>query len=331
MQHDFLAIGDTTIDAFIRLKDARVHCDLNDEDCEICMRYGDKIPYEFVEVIPAVGNAANAAVSAARLGLNSALRAYVGDDADGAACYAALEKDKVDTSLMVKDPKNKTNYHYVLWYEVDRTILIKHEHYAYSFPALAEEPKWLYLSSMSEGDAAVTYHAEISKYLIEHPSVKLAFQPGTFQMRMGKEALKDIYARTEIFFCNKEEAQRILGSKSTDANELMQGIRALGPKIAVVTDGRKGSSIMTDDGAWHSPMYPDPKPPLQRTGAGDAAASTTVAYIILGLPPQEAMLRGLINSANVVQEIGAQRGLMPREKIEDWYAKRPADFAAVPL
>lgn len=331
MQHDFLAIGDTTIDAFIRLKDAAVHCTINNENCELCVKYASKIPYEFVEVLPAVGNSANAAVSAARLGLKSALRAYVGTDENGEECIKTLEKEGIDTSLMVKDPTNKTNYHYVLWYEVERTILIKHEHYPYSFPQLAEEPKWLYLSSMSEGDVAKQYHREIGAYLQAHPNVKLAFQPGTFQMKMDKDILDLIYPRTEVFFCNKEEAQMILNSKSSNMKELLQGIRAMGVKVAVITDGREGSAIMTGEGAWHAPMYPDPKPPLERTGAGDASASTTVAYMILGMSPQEAMLRGMINSANVVQEIGAQRGLMSREKIEEWYANRPSEFTLTTL
>ena len=66
---DFLAIGDITTDAFIRLKDAEVHCSVNNEKCELCVSFGDKVPYEFVEVVRAVGNSANAAVSASRLGL----------------------------------------------------------------------------------------------------------------------------------------------------------------------------------------------------------------------------------------------------------------------
>ena len=123
---DFLAIGDTTIDAFIRLKDAKVHCRVNNEACELCVRFGDKVHNVSVEIVPAVGNAANAAVSAARLGLKSALRAYVGDDENGKICLNSLEKDGVDTSLMVIDTSNKTNYHYVLSYEAERTILIKH-------------------------------------------------------------------------------------------------------------------------------------------------------------------------------------------------------------
>jgi hypothetical protein len=60
----FLAVGDIVTDAFIRLKDASVHCTINQEECEICMTWGQKIPYDFAEVVPAVGNSANAAVSA---------------------------------------------------------------------------------------------------------------------------------------------------------------------------------------------------------------------------------------------------------------------------
>ena len=80
---DFVAIGETTIDAFIRLKDAKVHCDANNENCQLCVNFGAKIPYESVTEIAAVGNAGNAAVSASRLGLSSALVANVGADDNG--------------------------------------------------------------------------------------------------------------------------------------------------------------------------------------------------------------------------------------------------------
>ena len=107
---------------------------------------------------------------------------------------------------------------------------------------------------------------------------------------------------------------------------------ALGPKLVVITDGREGSYARELDGAmWHAPMYPDPKPPLERTGAGDASASTTVAYLFKGMNLEESLLRGQINSMSVVQEIGAQKGLLTPEQIEEWYTKRPADFKASPL
>ena len=327
---DILAIGDPVVDDFIRLKDARVNCDIHDEHCMLCVRFGDKVPFEFDEVVYGVGNASNAAVACARLGLKAAFRGYVGKDQRGADCIESWKQNGVDTSLVVEESGKKTNYHYVLWYESERTILIKHEHFTYEWPSLPEAPTWIYLSSVGEG--TLPYQMQIAEYVKANPGVKLAFQPGTFQIKLGVEALHDIYAHTEIFFCNKEEAQLILKTQEHDVKTLLSGIRALGPKIAVITDGRGGAYAMNEsDEAWHAPMYPDPKPPLERTGAGDATASTTVAYLAKGLPIAEALLRGHINSASVVQEIGAQKGLLNAEQIEEWYSRRPDDFKATAL
>src|SRR5262245_9213164 len=134
MDFDFVAIGDIVSDCFIRLKEAEVKCDLHHEHCRISMPFGDKIPYESVTVVPAVGNSPNAAVSAARLGLKSALIANLGDDAQGKECLASLQKDGVAADYITAHPGLKTNYHYVLWFDDDRTILIKHEKYNYVFP-----------------------------------------------------------------------------------------------------------------------------------------------------------------------------------------------------
>src|SRR3989344_7367469 len=98
--YDFVAIGDIVTDAFIKLKDASVHCDINHEHCTITMAFGDKIPYESVEEVPAVGNSANAAVSASRLGLKSALVTHMGDDQNGRNCLESLKKDGVATDFV---------------------------------------------------------------------------------------------------------------------------------------------------------------------------------------------------------------------------------------
>lgn len=328
MRYDFVAFGDITTDAFIRLKDARVNCDINDENCVLCVKFGQKIPYESVTEVRAVGNGPNAAVAAHRIGLKSTTVSDIGDDRNGGDCIDALKTEKVTTEFVRTHNGLTTNYHYVLWYEAERTILIKHSTFPYTFPNFAEPPAWVYLTSL--GENSVPYQKELARYCRER-SVKLAFQPGTFQIKLGAKELAEIYSNSEIFFCNKEEAQQILKTEEHDIKILLEGIRALGPKIAVVTDGRNGSYIRTDEGAWSCPMYPDPAPPVDRTGAGDSTSSTTVAYIIKGLPPQEALLRGLINSASVVQEIGAQKGLLTATQIDEWYAKRPADFVATPL
>jgi ribokinase len=71
------------------------------------------------------------------------------------------------------------------------------------------------------------------------------------------------------------------------------------------------------------PNYPDPQPPYDRTGAGDAFASTTVAALALGEPLEVALRWAPINSMSVVQKLGAQAGLLRREEIEQFMADAP--------
>lgn len=327
-QIDFLAIGDIVTDAFILLKEAKVTCDKHGENCMLSVRFGDKIPYEQVDVIRAVGNSPNASVAAARLGVSSALAANVGSDQNGRECIESLTKDNVITDFVRVHEGQLTNYHYVLRYGAERTILVKHYDYPYAFPDVQPPPQWIYLSSLAE--SSLPYHMEIADYIERNPSVKLAFQPGTFQMSLGEEKLDRLYKRTDVFFCNKEEAQRILSTTKTDIKKLLAMMHALGPKIVVITDGPKGAYAFEGQSGktWHMPMYPDPKPPVDRTGAGDSFSSTFVSALILDKTVPEALAWAPINSMSVVQEIGAQRGLLPRAKLEEYLANAPADYVA---
>ncbi len=321
---DFLAIGDIVIDAFIELESAEVHCDINNENCTICMKFADKIPYKDVTVIKAVGNSPNAATSASRLGLSASLITYVGNDDNGRDCIQTLEKNGVDTSLVNTEVDSKTNYHFVLNYGAERTILIKHEAYKYNFTPPNTAPAWIYLSSV--GDNTEEYHNQISDYLESNKEIKLAFQPGTFQMKLGTEKLAKLYKNTEIFFCNKEEAQRILNSKEDDVKTLMKMIHELGPKMVCVTDGPNGAYGFDGTNAYFLPMYPDPKPPVERTGAGDAFSSTVTAALSMGKSLEEALTWGPINSMNVVQHVGAQAGLLSKDEILEHLKNAPEDY-----
>ncbi len=322
-QYDFVAIGDITIDAFIKLsqKDARVTKDEKTGRKKLEMDFGGKLPYEDVTIVNAVGNSPNAAVSAHRLGLRSALVANLGHDRNGADCLTQLRKEGVDTDFVKVHENKKTNYHYVLQYGPERTILIKHEDYPYILPNFATPPRFFYFSSI--GEKGLQLHHDIATYLNEHPETKLAFQPGTYQIRLGVEALKDLYARTEIFFCNKEEAQEILKTDEQDIPTLLRRVKELGPTIPVITDGPNGAYALEGDVAWYMPMYPDPKEPISRTGAGDAFSSTFTSAIILGLDVPTALAWGPINSMSVVQYTGAQVGLLTREKLLEYLKNAP--------
>lgn len=330
-QLDILAIGDITIDAFIHInnKDARLICPTHGAGethgyCELCLQFPDKVPFDSMTEVAGVGNSANAAVSAARLGLRAALVTTVGNDARGKACIAALKKNGIDTSYVNIQKGIETNYHYALWYQADRTILINHHEYDYVLPTLAMPPKWIYLSSLASN--SFEYHLEIIKFLKANPSVRLAFQPGTFQMKLGIEKLADLYKLSSIFIVNVEEAQLILKTSDEDVNVLLHAMYALGPKIVLITDGPKGAYMYDGGHSYFMPIYPDQKAPYERTGCGDAFASTFMSALALGKTPLEALVWAPINPMSVVEYIGAQEGLLSREALESLLKKAPADY-----
>ena len=177
------------------------------------------------------------------------------------------------------------------------------------------------------------YHKCLVEWIKKYPQANLSFQPGTFQIKLGKEALAGWYARSDIFFCNKEEAERILGMPAgTDIKILLSAIRALGPKTVVITDDVRGAYAIDESGAaMHCPRYPDPRPPYEITGAGDALASTTVCALSLGKSLEEALRWGSVNASAVLQEIGAQKGLLSRQQLEKNLANPPGSFEIASL
>jgi sugar/nucleoside kinase (ribokinase family) len=266
-------------------------------------------------------------VAAHRLGLETALVTNLGHDGFGKECLDALRQEGIATDFVKVHEGKKTNYHYVLRHGPERTILINHETYPYALPDFPVPPKFLYFSSI--GEHGIEHHHEIARYLVANPETKLAFQPGTFQIKLGVEELKDVYENTEIFFCNLEESQEILKTTEKHLPTLLRGLRALGPKMPVITDGPNGAYVIdADDQAWHMPMYPDPADPVDRTGAGDSFSSTFTAAIILGFTPDVALAWGPINSMSVVQKIGAQAGLLTLEELQKFLDNRPAEYIA---
>jgi ribokinase len=323
-KHTLICVGDVVMDAFIVLEKARVHKHPDREHLEICMPFADKIPYESLTVMPAVGNASNVAVGARRLGINTAILTAVGNDYYGRQIFDWYRKEKVGTELVKINDGKPTNYHFVLNYGPERTILIKHEDYRYDDPERLDGVPWIYFSSI--GAHTLTFHEKMAQYLAVHPDTKMAFNPGTFQLKFGPKKLKKIYERSYALFVNREEAELILGAKRDNIKELLSGLRKLGPKVVVITDGPFGAYASDDDSCYFMPPYPDPRPPVSRTGAGDAFSTGFLSGLIYGLSVPEALKWAPIESMHVVQYFGAQTGLLTKPEILKLLKKAPKKY-----
>lgn len=324
---DVIAVGDTVVDDFIRLDEHEGRVEDNGKGNKwLSMPYGMKVPFQESTVIYGVGNAANAAVNFAKLGLNSAIVTNLGNDENGRKVIDSLQRKKVDTFLIKQQRGKKTNYHYVLWYKEDRTILINHEHYDYHWPHLlkSEIPKWLYFSSIAEN--AVNMHDDIMEWLERYPDVKLAFQPGTYQIKFGAKRLKHVYRRSEVVVLNREEAVQVTGGNYDNPHELLDKMHELGPNTVLITDGPAGSYASNGSERYFMPIYPDVAPPVERTGCGDAYASTFIGALIKGYSLEGALQLAPITPASVVLYPGAQQGLLSTRDLKEWLEKAPKSY-----
>lgn len=316
---DLISIGDPTIDTFLKLHDAHITCKVDHEDCQLCLDYANKIPVEDFFKFPA-GNSINNAIGSARLGLKTGFYGMVGRDTDGKWIEEELAKEGVDTKYLRIDDHKATNASTVIVFQKERTILVWHQTRPYALPAL-EPAKWVYFTSSGPLSSHLEkLHRELNGYLRSH-TTKLAFNPGTYQLLMGKSGLKPLLDRTELIFLNKEETQELTNKKSDDIKFLLRSLRDLGPKIAVVTDGPRGSYAYDGTTYWACGIYD--MPIVERTGAGDAFATAFTAARFHGLPIPEAMRWGTFNSAYVVGQYGGVLGQIKKDVMQSLSADHP--------
>jgi len=326
MQNPYiLSIGDTFTDAFIKLSDDRAKVETDESGKKwLSVEFGAKFPYEHVDIVQAVGPSPNAAVAFSRLGAHSGLMTFLGDDETGQNTLDYLQEQGVNTDTISVQPGAKSNYWYVLRYGADRTMLTKNEGYDYTWQEPKEVPAWIYLAQA--GDDSWQMHLDALDYLNRHPETKLAFQPGTIHFQWGAEKLADLYRRSDIVLMNREEAAQVTGLPIDSLADLARALHKMGPETVIITDGPDGAYASDGKRLLQIPNYPDPKPPYDRTGAGDAFASTLVTALAMGESIDTALLWAPINSMSVVQKIGAQAGLLSREEIEQFLANAPEDY-----
>ncbi|MDO8470391.1 MAG: carbohydrate kinase family protein [bacterium] len=306
---DCISIGDTQHDVFLEVEE-RAKLFKDGENTYLGLAFPEKFPVKKYTTVTAVGNAANAAVGASRLGLKTAFYTVLSDDHIGKEEYEVFEKEKISTKFIQWDKKRRSNFSAVLNYKGDRTILVHHEQRDYDLPDLPAA-SWVYFSSVASEHA--TLHSQIASY-IKASGAKLAFNPGSHQLHDGLQGLKDILEVAHVFFVNKKEAQELTQNNTTDEKTLLQLLSKEGPSIVVMTDGVRGS--FSFDGTNFYKLDIVHVPLVEMTGAGDAYAVACMASLAHGQPISEGMRWGAMNSASVIQYIGAREGLLTKENME---------------
>ncbi len=311
---DVISIGDARIDNVLVVSEAHVECTFNKQKCEICLKFGGKIPVEQIFTTVA-GNNANNSVALSRLGIKTALFANTGDDENGKRILDYLKKEGVDTKYIKLHPKMAAEISTIISFKGERTILVFHQPWVYNLPDF-ERTKWVYLSSTSYSFTQTDFISQIEHY-VERIGCKMVFAPGTYQLKYGIKKFPRLLRLVNILIVNKEEAKEILGideAKKIDIKKLLEELFKLGPQKIVITDGAEGSYSFDGENYLH--LLPFRAKLVEATGAGDAYAAALMTGLIHGKNLAEAMRWGAANGAAVVEEIGPQAGLLSSDNLQ---------------
>jgi sugar/nucleoside kinase (ribokinase family) len=316
---DILCVGDCKIDIFLKIPDDNPHFRLDKEKNKLFLSYGEKI-YIDRYVLGIGGNATNTAVGTARLGLNVGLCAEIGKDEFAQKILDKLKQEQVSTDFLSQTDK-ETSLSIGLSYKTDRTLFTEHVKREHNFNFANLQTKFIYLTSL--GDVWEPTYEKVLEFK-KNSEIKLAFNPGTIQLAKKGKVFMDALEKTDYLFVNKQEAEEILYGKElglTIENEsrmkkLLFGVKSLGAKNVVITDGDNGSFVQDETNEIHHLGIAKVEI-VEKTGAGDAYTAGFLAAIIHGWRISEAMKWGALNSASVIQKIGAEEGLLKKLELEE--------------
>lgn len=306
---DLISIGDAAVDLFFQIHDAEIEMDKGQK--ELCLRFGDKLPVDkYVQVLG--GNNPNNAVGAVRLGMKSAIYLNVGTDSAGKFTLAKLKEEGVDTRYVVTNEGMDSNVSALISFKGERTILTSHQSFKYQLPDL-DRSKWIYVSSMGKSAIDCNLNGQVENYL-ERTGASLIYNPGTYELNFGIKKFGRLLALTKLLILNKEETEEVLGM-GQGMKKMLKGLLDLGPKMAIITDGKNGS--YGTDGEKFYQLDAFPAKVVDMTGAGDAFATGVMAAFFHSKEMPEAMRWGAANGASVVEQVGAQAGLLTYAKMQE--------------
>ncbi|MBN2087190.1 carbohydrate kinase family protein [Candidatus Peregrinibacteria bacterium] len=342
-------IGGATFDIFVKAKDQAIMelSTPDDRNKWLCLRHGGKITIDAV-IETFGGGATNTGVAFARMGFDVSTVVKIGAEY-GERVIENLQFNGVNTDFVKKTKRDRTAFSNIInTFDGDRTLLA----YAganrfFSDKDLPvkelEETDWIFLNHLTEESSKIPN--VLLSILKKNPKIKFAWNPGKEQITQGLSKWKGLLKRTEILFLNKEEASlfarmpyKLAGNKkddphhhvhisknflppyADDVSEIMLEFFKYGVKYVVITDGKNGAQASDGKNIYFCPVYSHKR--IDVLGGGDSFASGFTSAQILGKNLSTSLIYGTLNAHAVVNQYGAQVGLLNRDDVEALYKKQ---------
>ena len=277
------------------------------------------------------GSAVNTAVTFSRQELKSAAILRIGDDLFGKDILRFLKKEKININFIQKDKKEKTAFSVVF---VDkngeRTILdykgagrnINEKEISWD----KIKTHWFYVGTLGGNKQFLEKIFSFAK----KNKIKIAGNPSLADLKILKNN-QSLLKNYDIFLVNQEEASYLTDIPYIKEKEIFKKLDKLVDGIVVMTKGTKGVSVSDGKNIYKAGIFPQKA--IDRTGAGDAFDSGFVSGLIKESKDYKieksamiyAIRLGLANATSVVENIGANQGILTKnefEKNKRWYRKQ---------
>jgi sugar/nucleoside kinase (ribokinase family) len=316
---------------------------------------GEKIEVDSISYITG-GGATNSAVSFKRQGFDVATFCKLGNDQAGSFILNDLMRQGIDTNLICHSTTYETGRSFIISSEQgERTIFAyrgANNHLDLKTLVCDElsAADLLYITSLSNESAAIL---PLLVACAQNFNIPIAINPGSSQLAKGSDDLRRSLKHVKTLILNRSEAHKFMISLIESSETFKQALTTpqpdtaacvtnnspyllnnpiaynnlyfcmqqffrevllMGPEIVVITNGSNGVYAATKDAIF---FHPSVKTEVVDTvGAGDAFGSCFVASLASGYSIEDALRRGVINSASVLRYLGAKEGLLTHEVLD---------------
>ena len=266
------------------------------------------------------GEAVNAAVAAAKLGLKTGILCALGEDPAGEMVLNELRKNGVDTGRVVRGPLTPVTTMFVREDDTRKSVINRAHRYNFhpeKEPALFTDAKALILGSLFRApfDDPAVIHAVMSEAKAAGQLV-VADTKLPNHHRLTLDDIGDSLPLIDYITPNEDEARWFTGKEEPE--EMADVFLARGVKNVIIKLGGKGCLMKNGEQTIRLPAFRIV--PADATGAGDHFAAGFVSEILRGASREEALRFANACGAICTTAVGAGTALKDRAQVLNFLA-----------
>ncbi len=307
---DIITIGSATRDAFLISKEFKI---LNSKKSPTgeweCVPFGSKIDLDDF-VLTTGGGGTNSAATFASLGLKTAILTRIGKDSSGKDIIDDLKNRGIKTHLIQKTKDEQTGFSVLLTApDGERSILVNRgasaNFYDHDINFDKLKAKWFYITSLAG-------NTKLTGKIVRHAkkiNARIAYNPGSGEIKKGLENLKPILRHLSVFNVNLEEAQRLTKTKNNDFYKIAKQLAFPGT-IIIITNAKFGAYAYKDGKLFF--VRTEDVEQISNTGAGDGFGSAFVTGLMNNYSMEDSLRLAMINAQSIIQSHGAKIGIIKK-------------------